>query len=306
VGSYCAALAACSSNERLPSLPPASVQAGIADEALAKGPLLYSTDAAYNIVYMIALPSGRLVGKLTGFAEPTGDCVDRNGDVFITDTGHEKIVAFRHGEKQAYKVLPDQGYAPVGCAVDPATGDLAITNCCSDAGSGKGNVAIYGRAKGRAKIYSDPYITQYGFCSYDGHGNLFVDGIAVESAVAELPVRKTRFVDITLNQSLGGTNISGLFWDGDYLAIGSQNSGVIYRFIINGQKGTKIGSVHLNGGKWPGGFWVESVDNVRNVYAPFWSTGSAGVAVYRYPKGGTPTKKLYAVLQPFAVAVSLK
>src|SRR5580700_6303473 len=37
--------------------------------------LLYVSDPKAGDVYMIAVPSGRLVGKLTGFSSPNGDCV---------------------------------------------------------------------------------------------------------------------------------------------------------------------------------------------------------------------------------------
>jgi hypothetical protein len=61
----------------------------------------------------------------------------------------------------------------------------------------------------------------------------------------------------------------------------------------------------LDGGNWPGGFWVQTVDGVENVYTPFWTNSSSGVGVYSYPKGGKPSKTLYAALQPFAVTVSM-
>jgi hypothetical protein len=300
-------LAACNGSTAGRSLLPSDAQSSLAVSAkVAKGPLLYATDAGNNIVYIISLPGGKLVGKLTGFDQPQGDCADAKGDVFVTDTQAKEIVAYHHAAKEAYEVLNDPDFLPVGCAVNPVTGDLAVANCCSASTATQPTVAIYKHAKGSASGYIVTDFDQLGFCTYDGHGNLFVDGInSYESAVAELVAGKHKFQNITLNQSLGGQNISGIFWDGDYLAVGSQSAGAIYRFVIGGTKGTKVGTTRLNGGQWPGGFWIQTVDSVRSVYTPFWSSSSAGVGVYRYPKGGSPTKRLYAALHPFAVTVSL-
>lgn len=299
-------LASCAESTVERALPPSVVQSNDAVSArAAKGPLLYATDAGNNIVYIISLPSGKLVGKLTGFDQPQGDCADSKGDVFVTDTQAERIVAYHHAAKEAYEVLNDPGFLPVGCAADPLTGDLAVANCCSETVA-QPTVAIYKHAEGKPADYTVTDFDQLGFCSYDGHGNLFVDGInGNESAVAELLAGEHKFRNITLDQGLGGENISGLFWDGNYLAVGSQSSGAIYRFVIGGAKGTKIGTTTLNGGKWPGGFWIQTVNGVRAVYAPFWSASSSGVGVYPYPKGGRRTKTLYAALQPFAVTVSV-
>ncbi len=104
---------------------------------------------------------------------------------------------------------------------------------------------------------------------------------------------------------MGGQNISGLFWDGKYLAVGSQDSGLIYRFIVSGGKATKVGSVKLDEGSYPGGFWIQTVGGVRSLYTPFWTNSSSGVSVYPYPKGGKPSKTLFAALEPIAVTVSL-
>lgn len=90
-------------------------------------------------------------------------------------------------------------------------------------------------------------------------------------------------------------------WDGEYLAVGSQDSDVIYRFAVSGSKATEMGPVKLDGGYGTGGFGVQTVDGVQNLYA----LTSSGIGVYPYPKGGKPSKTLYAVLEPLGLTVSL-
>jgi hypothetical protein len=202
-------------------------------------------------------------------------------------------------------VLNDTGYYPLGCSVDPTTGNLAVSNIASKgSGSAPGNVAIYVKAKGKPKYYADPSINQYGYCSYDNQGNLFVDGIFLppdNPQVAELPAGGTSFTNLTLNHSLDGNNVSALLWDGKYLAITSQDSSVIYRFQISGTKATKVGETKLRGSTAVGAFWLYS----GALYAPVF-TGSVGsVGVYHYPIGGRPLKRYYGVIDPWAVTVSL-
>ncbi|HEY3676603.1 MAG TPA: hypothetical protein VGK84_11485, partial [Candidatus Tumulicola sp.] len=56
---------------------------------------------------------------------------------------------------------------PVGCAYDPKTGDLAVANIITTV-DGAGNVAIYSKAKGSPKIYTDGSLQRMYFGAYDG------------------------------------------------------------------------------------------------------------------------------------------
>ena len=276
----------------------------MAPDAGRRGQLLYVTDANDGDVYVLSLPTGNLVGKLTGFNQPLGDCVDKAGDVFIADSQGGNVREFRHGARQPFRVLNDSGYYPLGCSVDPTNGNLAVTNIIGNGnGPPPGNVAIYKNARGAPTYYSDPSIFQYGYCSYDGQGNLYIDGITPPSdnpQVAELPAGSTMFKGITLNQSLGGNNISALFWDGQYLAISSQDSAVIYQFEISGSAGIKIGSTNLKGATAVGAFWIKS----GTLYAPIYKQSVGSMGVFPYPKGGRPSQKYYAVVNPWAATVS--
>jgi hypothetical protein len=55
------------------------------DSVASAGALLYVTDARTHGVVIFTDPGGKLVGTLTGFTNPQGECVDAAGDVWIVD-----------------------------------------------------------------------------------------------------------------------------------------------------------------------------------------------------------------------------
>jgi hypothetical protein len=315
--SYCGVLVVfcgCSASPPLGSLKPEQNAAGhpdygaswMAPDAASRKHLLYVSDVSAGDVYALSLPTGKLVGKLTGFNQPLGDCVDGAGNVFIVISQSAQVRVYKHGAKQPFNVLGDSGYYPLGCSVDPTTGNLAVTNIIgSGNGSQPGNVAIYTKAKGTPKYYSDASIYQYGYCTYDQQGNLYIDGITPPSdnpQVGELPKGSKTFQSITLNQSLGGNNISALLWDGTYLAVSSQDSAVIYQFAISGSTGTEVSSTQLTGSSGVGAFWIENA----KLYAPVYKDSIGSIGVYPYPAGGKPSKGYYAVVSPWAATISNK
>ena len=149
-------------------------------------------------VTVYSYPKGKLLGTLTGFNLPAGECVDKAGDVFITDLALSKIFEYRHGGKKPIQILQSAAYDPAGCAIDPTTGNLAVTSL----GRGSsGNVAIFPHAQGTPTTYTDPNIYNYFWCGYDPQGNLYLDGEAYNPKpfkFAELPKGSSTFTDITL------------------------------------------------------------------------------------------------------------
>ncbi len=107
--------------------------------------LLYIANVYTITVY--SYPKGKLVGTFKDFYKPYGECVDKNGDVYITDSTFAKIYEYAHGGTKPIHTLKDPGYEPYGCAVDPTTGNLAVANY-SDASARQGNLVIYHKAKG--------------------------------------------------------------------------------------------------------------------------------------------------------------
>jgi DNA-binding beta-propeller fold protein YncE len=202
--------------------------------------LLYVGDIYDVTVY--SYPQGKLEGRLNGFYEIGGECVDAKGDVFVVNTLGGKIVEYAHSGKKPIQTLQATGYEPADCAIDPTTGNLAVTIF---GGASSGELAIYQDAKGTPTLYTDPDFLNYGYCGYDDNGNLFIDGGNEDHVVvfAELAKGASSFLNLTLDQSFNDTG--AIQWDGKYLDVGDQNTSNIYRFSISGSQGTEVGVTQL-------------------------------------------------------------
>ena len=263
-----------------------------------RGSLLYISDLGTNAVYAYSYPKGALVGTLTGFDQPAGECVDNKGDVFIANYVASNILEFAHGSTSPIATLSDPGYHPFDCAVDPTTGNLAVANAMTT-GSGPGNVAVYKDAKGKPNAYyAAPFISNMAFCSYDKAGNLFVDGFnsAIAFAFGELPKGKPSFRKISLNQHIGAPD--GVQWDGTHMAVEDGTIGVIYRFAISGTKGKEVGSTPLVGSSNVLQIWIDG----SKVIGP--NADAASVTFWNYPAGGSGTKTIGALVDPIGATVS--
>ncbi len=247
--------------------------------------LLYVTDVKTVTVY--SYPRGRLEGVLKFGHVPLSECVDKNGDVYITNIDNGEIVEYSHGARRPLAVLHSPGPDPVGCAVDPTSGDLAVASL----GFGSnGSVAIYKHARGKPVTYQNPAFQEYYYCGYDSTGNLFVDGQDANSVFrfAELAKGSTRLKVVKLDQTIGWPG--GVQWDGQHLAVGDQNApSVVYEFMIGHDRGVRVGTTAL-------GSNVGSVAQFfiigQRLIAPNQCNGSCygDVRYYSYPAGGAATK----------------
>ena len=253
--------------------------------------LLYISDLnASNGVYVYSYPKGELVGTLTGFNEPQGECVDKAGNVYITNTNDSNILEYAHGGSTPINTVSDPGEYPVDCAIDPTTGDLAVTDKFGY-GTSEGSVEVYKEAKGTPTRFEDPDVFFMYFCGYDDRGNLFIDGAPVSGnfAFAELPKGKRLFTNITLNQDFEFPG--GVQWDGKHIAVGNQagyyeNANVIFQFSIHGTSGKAVGATQLDSSCDVVQFWVAG----NTVIGPDYCANDVGY--WKYPAGGDPTKVL--------------
>jgi hypothetical protein len=217
--------------------------------------LLYVSDVRTVTVY--SYPRGKYIGTLRHFYVATGMCVDNKGNVFVVDGGYYKIFEYAHGGTKRIATLQSPTKDPVGCSVDPTTGNLAVGSL----GFGSApTVAIWKNARGKSKTYQDSAFHQFYFCSYDDRGNLFVDGLTAPGSghfgLAELPKGASHLTNIAVSQYISYPG--GVEWDGKHIAVGDQNRPVIYQLAIAQGHGTVVGTTHMgSGARSVKQFWIQ-------------------------------------------------
>jgi WD40 repeat protein len=242
----------------------------------ASGDLLYVADGEGR-AFVLTYPQGQLVGQLDFPSTNSGNiCSDGDGDIFVP-SGYdgEEIWEYAHGGTQPIATLREDSGYPIACAVDPTTGNLAVTNEINY--PYKGNVAIYAGAQGDPTYYSDSEIPNPIFCGYDNRGNLFIDG----GPFAELPSGSGTFTNIKLNKHIyqGGQ----VQWDSTYMTVASRNANKIYRLQISGSTGKVVSATLLKG---PGRHatsqsWIQG----GTIIAPA-GRNDDRVGIWNYPTGG--------------------
>lgn len=300
VGLVAAFLAGCTG-----AVPPTSssgVQARPAVRDAGRGNLLYVAGGCGGtcvLTYPKAKPSATL--SVAG----VGLCSDKHGNVFMptaTSSGNAVVYEYAHGATSPKATLTVPGILAEGCAVDPATGNLAVTYICSACSYGP--LAVFAKAKGSPEIYEQAGV-YLSYCGYDDKGNLFTDGNGAGFSLLELPKGGNALEPISVSQSI--TEAGQVQWDGTYLAIEDLSHPVIYQFSISGSTATRKGTTQLNGaGTWSGQSWIQG----KTVIVPFATTGSSPneLGYWSYPAGGAPTKIVKKHLGTgtiSAVAVSL-
>ncbi len=262
------------------------------------GSLLYVSDTESGDVYVFKYPKGTPAGTLTGLIDPGGECVDAKGNVFVANTGGSNVIEYAHGETAPVATLKDPGYFPIGCAVDPKTGNLAVTNFSSSS-SGSGNIVIYKHAKGKpGKPLTDANTPQFLLCGYDPSGNLYADGLTGASGFSldELPAGKNALVPIALDKGIG--NPGAVQWDGKYLAVGDQADNAVDRFAVASGKGTFKSATALKNAVAIFQFWIQD----GRIIGP--DSGNASVEIWKYPAGGKPITTVRGVYVPPGTVVS--
>ncbi len=260
------------------------------DPAATKADLLYVSDDRGS-VEVFSYPDGKPEGILTGFNGPSGLCSDRQGDVFITDTGNQDIIEYPHGGTQPIANLMEFQYYPYGCSVDATSGNLAVTNFDSNP-AGPGSVSIWTNARGAPRTYTAPGFNVYLFCGYDDRGNLYINGANVgttQTQFALLPQGGTSFVTFSVNQHIGYPG--GIQWDGRAVAIEDVSTDTLYRVKVSGSTGTVVGSSQLNArSHLVVQFWIQG----RTIIVPYGVSNRdvKKVGFWPYPAGGSPTSTI--------------
>jgi hypothetical protein len=304
ISAAAALLAACSGGITPSANAIAPTQTVLMDKS---SDLLYvSTSPVSGVspVYVYTYPAAKLTQTLTQVSRPSGECVDKEGDVFITQQGSsgDAIVEYAHGGSSPKAILQDARNEPQGCAINPQNGDLAVTHINQSTGY-PATVSIFKRAKGTPTIYTDNALLAFAYCGYDDKGNLLLDGTTSYfsgylSYIAELPKGKTSFTNFPVYQWLDGAfDTGGVQWDGKNVAVGDAGK-TIYRFSIRNSKVTKVGKTSLEGADHVYQFWIDGSNVIGG------STNSGRVDVWKYPAGGKPIKQIARLKNPMGVVIS--
>jgi hypothetical protein len=255
---------------------------------------------------LYASPGLESRGQLSGFEytsvshhfAPEGLCTDKAGDVFVAGfiyyAGQRlsgQVYEFAHGAQTPIATLTEK-YPGYGCAVDPETGDLAVSNLYSSI-SGHGSVAVFEKATGKPKYYVNSEAAPFIFCTYDDSGDLFLAQGEL-NGIAELPKGSTSFQEIQLsNHAL----VDSVQWNDGTLAVSShvgqrKTPNYIYRVEVANGVGQIVGTTTLDGlfhRPAVGQFWIDGAHLTEPGHsAP--RGRPERLLLWRYPAGGNPTK----------------
>jgi hypothetical protein len=248
--------------------------------------LLYVTD--YSTVLVYSYPEGKLVGVLKGFVSASGACGDSKGDVFITNFKPVTVYEYAHGGTQRIGSFPTKKAGTFGCAVNPVSGDLAISGQTS-------YLEIYRGAKGKPIVLQDKSMLFGEFCTYDNAGNLFFSGTRWKPfdyfRLSELRAGTKTFVNIKPNVRYEPD--TAILWSGHYLTALTYKPWTqkgmprIVQYSINGTRATEVARTALGP---PAGAIVQYVIDGSTVVVP--NDSSRQVLFYKYPAGGDPFRTL--------------
>lgn len=217
-----------------------------------------------------------------------GECTRTGKGTFWVANSNE-LAEFKVGGRSPMRTLEPGGE---GCAIDPASGDIAATDLSS------GGIIIFRHARGKGKVYSPGLIEAF-FDGYDDHGNLFVDGFnsSGDLGLVELPKGSSTFETITTTNNVEFPG--AVQWDGKYLTVGDQEAHAIYRYTVSGTTATLKGTVLLSGSSDCDQTWIAK----SIVFCP--DAGNVDVEVYSYPAGGYPIATLIGSFSEPVAAVQV-
>ena len=289
---------------------------------IARAPrLLFISDSGTESMYIFTLPALRLEATIPGFEEPQGLCSNTSGDVWVANSGTDQMLLLsRTGT--LLKTIDDLIGYPVGCAVDPTNGNLAVFNLYGIS-TIPGEILVYRDASGTPTVQTIPNFLYYYFGGFDTNGNLFADGKDESGnlTLGEVPAGSNTGHQITIT---GGTvYFPGLVqWYrlGNDLAVGDQqcddaDASCIYWVSISGSTGSITGKTTLQ--NYEGGQICDLVQGViaanRQKYLAggdndYCGYASRSVNRWLYPGGGLPTNynDSFGPQEPIGAAVSTK
>ena len=251
-----------------------------------KGLYQYVSDFYNSALVEFDYPKGdSSIGEISGVADdPQGECGDAlygaaKRDFWVVSSGADEIEEFTVGGTGPIKILSESTGEAAGCAMDPSSGNLAVTLL------GTGAVVIFTDASGTGTVVADGMASTY-FDGYDNKGDLFVDGITESDTygVVEMASGSSSFSPVTLSNTIQFPG--GIQWDGKYVTLNDQEGHAIYGYTCSGMRCTLERTVSLSGSGDCAGTWIGKGD----VFCA--DAGNEAVEVWKYPAGGSPIASL--------------
>jgi hypothetical protein len=231
--------------------------------------LLYVSSATSYYVAMYNFKNGD-VGSLYGvipIAAAGGMCTNKAGNVWIT-SGNGTVVEFAHGSATPIRVLSGGPGVPYACAVDPSSGNLAVSfDRPNTAGGTIGSVQIFGKGNKNKTIGGFAHAW---FLTYDNKGNLFMDGSTCANGscssggppgIFELAKRGQSFQQLAV-QGATLTQPTGIVWVNPTLLLADSENGshepVAYKVVVRASNATVVGTLPFSSAVAVGGLTVRA------------------------------------------------
>jgi hypothetical protein len=312
--------AGCGSPSQPGALPPAGAPPGAAavhqtshgvswmGKGVKQQDLLYVSNRD-GIVNVYRYWQHTLVGALTKFTYPLGECTDAAANVYIADGHAQKIYEYAHGGTKAIRTLDDSPYRPQGCAVNPKTRDIAVANYGEGYSRG-GNIAVYPQS-GKPVLYSGAGDDHFIACAYDKRGDLLTSSTYGSSGFYYgdfyyLPNEGVKLLPMALpgpSRSWQWGRGLSVAWDGKYWLVVGDNT--LYQYTIN-IKAQYVGTITLDSSIIQAAIYLPLVKShsVQVVGAGF-DNSKPAVYYWNYPAGGTHVAEITKGLDlPYGVAIS--
>jgi hypothetical protein len=287
-----------------PSLNAASVRGAAQSAASQRGDLLYvANQSAKDGVNVLTFPAGTIVTTISKIGQPRGICSDPHGSVWVTvvrpGPHPNDIYKFAHGGTKPIGSINARKDV-YGCAVDPATGDLAVISFHIHSA---GEIDIW---PPKGKLVVIPIKFSAVALAYDDRGNLFIDGVDTNGkrALMELPKGSKDLTAVNLGR-LPTWNPGSVQWDGKYIDVGIGSSlkhSFIVRVQVSSSGGKVVGSVQLQDlARWP----TFAIDDDHIAATKRHQLGVTQVGLYKYPAGGKQLDILSGFYDPVGMAISV-
>lgn len=257
-----------------------------------------------------------LVGVLTDFTDPSGECADFAGNVYVADLGNQSISEYAHGSKKPVRVIKEKPAKPYDCAVSPSNGNLAIANF-NQGRYTPGAITVYPHGNGQPITYEASNDDHFVYCAYDDRGDLLATSkyyyyyyYLYDYKFYYLPKNGSKLIEMKLQgpRSSGSWDlVADLAWDGKYWIVDSYNE--LYQFSID-VKAKLVGSTKISGGYNSAGpiavYRKTSQSLGTQVAGGRSSQSKSSVEFWKYPSGGDPIGSITKDLdEPSGLAISL-